>query len=406
MEPGIVIIGGGLAGAVAVESYRKAGGTRPVSLVSADTALPVHRPPLSKEYLRGDESLDNVYVHPAGFYAEHEIEVRLDTRADSIDRDAGAVVLKGGERIPYDTLVLATGARSRRLPVPGGDLPGVFYLRSLRSAEELRAAYDGTRQAVIIGGGFIGMEVAASLTQRGVSCTVVEMAPRMWSSIVPPVVSEFIQKYFSARGVTFRFGAGVSSIEGTGRAERVLLANGEVLDADLVVAGVGAMLNTELAEAAGLEVQRGVVVDEHFRTFDPSIYAIGDIALFPDPIGGRLHLEHWDNALHQGRALGQTLAGSPAPFGHVAYFFSDLFDLSLNMVGYPSGWDQVVQRGDSSSGRFTVAYLRDGIVRAALMVNDDEHFDGWTQAVSSRQRATDALSDPDVQPVLAVGEPR
>lgn len=401
MEPGIVIIGGGLAGAAAAESYRKAGGTKPVLLVSADTDLPVHRPPLSKEYLRGDETLDNVYVHPSGFYAEHDIDLRLDSRADSIDRDARAVVLDGGERIGYDTLVLATGARSRRLPVPGGDLPGVYYLRSLRSAEGLRAAYDGARQAVIVGAGFIGMEVAASLTQRGISCTVVEMAPRMWSSIVPPVVSDFIQHYFTTRGVAFRFDTGVAAIDGGGRAESVVLANGDVLPADLVVAGVGAVLNTGLAQDAGLEVERGVAVDEYFRTSDPHIYAIGDIASFPDPVGGQVHLEHWDNALHQGRALGQTLAGQATPFEHVAYFFSDLFDLSLNMVGYPAGWDDVIVRGAPDTGRFTVVYARGGFVRAALMVNDDAHFDAWTQAVSSRQTITATLSNPDVEPFLA-----
>lgn len=403
MESGIVIVGGGLAGAVAAESYRKAGGVEKVSILSADTDLPVHRPPLSKEYLRGDESLDNVYVHPAGFYHEQQIEIRLETRVDGIDRDAREVVLAGGDRIGYDTLVLATGARSRRLPVPGGDLPGVFYLRSLRSAEELRRAYEDATRAVIVGAGFIGMEVVASLTQRGIACTVVEMAPRMWSAIVPPAVSAFIQRYYAARGVSFRFNAGVAAIEGKERAERVVLADGGVLPADLVVAGVGAVLNTGLAEAAGLEVERGVVVDEHFRSSDPHIYAIGDIAAFPDPIGGRVHLEHWDNALHQGRALGQTLAGQGDRFEHVAYFFSDLFDLSLNMVGYPSGWDDVIVRGDPADDRFTVVYARGGVVSAVLMINDDRHFDAWTQLVKSRQPVSAALSNPEAEPLLAAG---
>jgi NADPH-dependent 2,4-dienoyl-CoA reductase/sulfur reductase-like enzyme len=183
----------------------------------------------------------------------------------------------------------------------------------------------------------------------------------------------------------------------------VVLASGETLPADLVVAGVGALLNTGLAEASGLNVERGVVVDQYFQTSDPHIYAVGDIAAFPDPIGGRVHLEHWDNALHQGRALGQTLAGQETPFEHVAYFFSDLFDLSLNMVGYPSGWDDVVLRGDPASDRFTVVYGREGVARAVLMINDDEHFDAWTQVVSSRQPVTAALADPEAKAVHAAG---
>jgi 3-phenylpropionate/trans-cinnamate dioxygenase ferredoxin reductase subunit len=401
MEPGIVIVGGGLAGAVTAESYRKAGGIEPVLIISSDRDYPVHRPPLSKEYLRGDETLDNVYVHPSGFYDEQGIQVRLNTRVDAVDRAAREVVLENGERIPYTTLVLATGARPRRLPVPGGDLPGVFYLRSLRSSEELQEAYSTAGQAVIIGAGFIGMEVAASLTQQGIACTVVEMAPRMWASIVPPVVSDFIQRYYAERGVSFRFNVGVTAIEGAGRAERVVLSNGETLPADLVVAGVGAALNTGLAEEAGLGVERGVVVDDRFQTADPHIYAVGDIASFPDPIGGQLHLEHWDNALNQGRALGATLAGQGAAFRHVAYFFSDLFDLSLNMVGYPSGWDDVIVRGDPEGNAFTVIYTKDGVIRSALMINDDRHFDRWTQLIEARGRADASLANPDEEPALA-----
>jgi 3-phenylpropionate/trans-cinnamate dioxygenase ferredoxin reductase subunit len=401
MEQGIVIVGGGLAGAATAESYRKAGGTEPILIVSVDGDRPVHRPPLSKEYLRGDETLDKVYVHPEGFYEDQGIQLQLNAHVGEIDRAAGEVVLADGRRIGYDTLVLATGARPRRLPVPGGDLPGVHYLRSLRSAQGLQSAYADARQAVIIGAGFIGVEVAATLTQRGIACTVVEMAPRVWASIVPPVVSDFVQRYYAERGVSFRFGTGVTAIVGEGRAQRVVLAGGETLAADLVVAGVGAALNTGLAEAAGLETDRGVVVDDHFQTSDPRIYAVGDIASFPDPVGGRLHLEHWDNALNQGRALGKTLAGQGEPFEHVAYFFSDLFDLSLNMVGYPAGWDDVIVRGDPADDRFTAIYVKDGIVRAALMINDDEHFDAWTRMVAAQQPVTDSLANPDQEPVLA-----
>jgi 3-phenylpropionate/trans-cinnamate dioxygenase ferredoxin reductase subunit len=181
----------------------------------------------------------------------------------------------------------------------------------------------------------------------------------------------------------------------------VLLSDGETLNADLVVAGVGAVLNTGLAESAGLEVERGVVVDDYFQTSDPHIYAVGDIASFPDPIGGRVHLEHWDNALNQGRALGKTLAGEGSRFEHVAYFFSDLFDLTLNMVGYPAGWEDIIVRGEPADDRFTVVYVKDGRVRAALMVNDDEHFDSWTRLIEARQPVRPSLRDWSVAPLEA-----
>ena len=402
MEPGIVIVGGGLAAATAAETYRTKGGTEPVTILSADVDRPVHRPPLSKEYLRGNETLEKVYVHSKTFYEKNRISLRVQTTVAAIDRVAGQVVLSGGERVGYGTLVLATGARPRTLQVPGADLPGIFYLRSLRSSQELQRAYGAAGRAVVIGAGFVGMEVASTLTQRGIACTVVEMAPRMWPAIVPPVVSDFVQRYYSEREVSFRFGVGVQTIEGDGHAERVVLEGGEILPADLIVAGVGAVLNTDLAQQAGLQIERGVVVDEFFRSSDPHIYAIGDIANFPDEVGGRLHLEHWDNALNQGRTLGQTLAGNPSRFEHIAYFFSDLFDLSVNMVGYPSGWDDVIVRGDPSEERFTVIYVKNEQVRATLMINDDEHFDAWTTLVNARQPVSSSLADRDVAPLQAV----
>ncbi|HZS93251.1 MAG TPA: FAD-dependent oxidoreductase [Chloroflexota bacterium] len=388
----IVMIGGGLASAAAAENYRKAGGTGSVLLISQDRDAPVHRPPLSKEYLRGDEDRAKVFVHPPAFYADNQIDLRLGTRVERIDLDRKEVYPQTGEPIAFGTLVLATGARPRSLPVPGGDLPGVFYLRSLASSERLQAAYRAAQRAVVIGAGFIGMEVAATLTQSGVGVTVVEMGSRVWPQIVPPVVSDFIARFYADKGVQFRFGRTVHSIEGNGRAERVRLDGGEILEADLVVAGVGAVLNSELAAAAGLEVNRGVVVDTSFAASHPDVYAIGDIASFPDPRAGRIHLEHWDNALNQGRALGQTLAGQGTPFDHVAYFFSDMFDLSLNMLGYPDPADEIAVRGNPADGRFTTLYLRDGRLRAVLMLNDDAEFDSWSNLIGQEY-------DPNRQPV-------
>jgi 3-phenylpropionate/trans-cinnamate dioxygenase ferredoxin reductase component len=396
----VLVIGGGLAGAAAAESYRKSGGTGSITIVSEDEDLPVHRPPLSKEYLRGEKALEKVLVQPRAFYETNDIEVLLRTRVARINRTASLVELSAGDSISYGNAVLATGARPRRLDLAGSGLGGILYLRSLASSEALRVAAAQASRAVIIGAGFIGMEVAASLTQLGVKCTVVEVAPHMWANIVPSVVADYIQSVYRQRGVEFRTGVGVDSFVGESHVTGVTLNTGEVLAAELVVAGVGVILNTELAEEAGLSTARGVLVDEYLRTDDPSIYAIGDIAAFPDPIGGRMHTEHWDNALNQGRSVGKSLAGERERFDHVAYFFSDIFDLSLNMIGYPAGWEDVVVRGDPADGQFTIVYAKDGLVRAALMLNDDEHFDAWSELV--RRRATadpQVLKDRSVNPL-------
>jgi 3-phenylpropionate/trans-cinnamate dioxygenase ferredoxin reductase component len=397
----IVIVGGGLAGAAAAESYRAAGGAGAILLLSEESTLPIHRPPLSKEYLRGDAESDSVLVHPQEFYTSNTIDIRPATRVQAIDTVGKTVLLHGGVSIGFRTLVLATGARPRRLNIPGSTRTGVHELRTLASSLHLRNDYAEGKRVVVIGAGFIGMEVAASLAQKGADVTVVEVGPRMWSRIVPEQVALRIQAEFERRGVQLVFGTGVQEIEGRDRVSGVRLADGTVFPADLVVTGVGAVLNTELAEAAGLPVTQGVVVDEYFRTAHPDIFAIGDIANFPDAIGGRLHLEHWDNALHQGRALGKTLAGDPAPYDHVAYFFSDLFDLSVNLIGYPNGWDEVIVRGDPSSTRFTTIYLRDRSIVAVLMLNDDAHFDTWTELVKARcsvSGVTALLADPSADP--------
>jgi 3-phenylpropionate/trans-cinnamate dioxygenase ferredoxin reductase component len=383
----IAIVGGGLAAAATAETYRKEGGDGTVAIFTQDADLPVHRPPLSKEYLRGDESLDKVYVHPEDFYSENHIAARLESHVTRIDADEKKLRVSADETVTWDKLVLATGARPRRLQVPGSELNGIYYLRSLRSAQELQAAYGDVRTAVIIGAGFIGMEVAATLTQKGVHCTVVNTAPRVWPALVPEATASFIQRKFESQGVRFLFNTSVKALEGDGRVKSVVLGDDTSLPADLVVVGVGAVLNVELAENAGLAVDHGVVVDELFRTSHPDVYAIGDIANFPDPIAGRIHLEHWDNALAHGRALGKTLAGRPDPFRHVAYFFSDMFDLSLNMIGYPTGWDHVEFRGDLESGKFTTVYSKNGTIRAALMINDDADFDNWTERVAAEGAA-------------------
>lgn len=397
----LTIVGGGLAGAVAAESYRAAGGDGSVLLLSADPALPVHRPPLSKGYLRGEEKLDSVRVHTDEFYRDHEIELRLNTRVERLDPDGQRLETVDGETVGYDRLVLATGATPRALTLPGADLDGVYSLRSLGDADALRQASAHAAHAVIVGAGFIGMEVAASLAQRGINCTIVELAPRVWPRLVSAATSEFMQRYFEQRGIRFIFGREIDRFDGPERVTSVVMAGGERIEADLVLAGVGVTLNTQLAAGAGLSVDQGVVVDRYLRSSHPNVFAIGDIANFPDPIGGRLHLEHWDNALHQGRTVGKTLAGTPTAFQHTAYFFSDLFDLSVNMLGYPIGADRTLVRGTVSDGRFTNLYLRDGVLQAVLMINDDAYFAEWQQLIEARQSFDGAearLCDTTIRP--------
>jgi 3-phenylpropionate/trans-cinnamate dioxygenase ferredoxin reductase subunit len=410
----IVIVGGGVGGASAAAQYRKSGGTGRVAVISADPDLPVNRPPLSKDYLIGEEPLGKVLVHQAAFYWENQIDIRLDLPVRALDLQAKEVRLADGEALSCGTIVLATGARSRRLSLKGGNLPGVFYLRSLASSELLRQAYQEAKHAVLIGAGFIGMEVASVLTQRGVECTVLESGPRVWPRVVPEIVSSFMEGYYQDHGVTLRFGQGVSELRGGDRVDAVVLESGESLPADLVVAGVGAVLNIGLAEAAGLDVDRAIVVDEFLRTSHPDVYAIGDVTSFPDPIAGRIHVEHWDNALDQGQALGNTLAGQPTAFARVAQFFSDVFDLELNLVGYPEGCDDIIVRGGRKDGQlrevpFRVIYAKEGVVRAVLLVNyrgnlDNGELEAWKALVKAGTPANArGLSDSAIDPRRLMG---
>jgi NADPH-dependent 2,4-dienoyl-CoA reductase/sulfur reductase-like enzyme len=283
-------------------------------------------------------------------------------------------------------------------------------VRSLRSSQRLRLAAEEAQQAVIIGAGFIGMEVTSVLTQRGVHCTVLEVGPRAWPRLVPEIAADFVQRYYQDQGADLRFGQKVRELRGDDRVREVALESGESLPADLVVVGVGAALNTKLAEAAGLAVDGGVVVDEHLRTSHTEVYAVGDVATFPDPIAGRIHVEHWDNALDQGRILGATLAGQPTRFEVVTQFFRNVFDLSFNLVGYPQDWEDIVVRGELEGGKLThppfrVIYVKDGTVRAVLLVNrrgelDMGELESWRAPAKTR-----ALGDPtiDLRTLLPAG---
>ena len=373
--PPLVIVGAGQAAAQLIASLHQDGWREPVVLLGEEPHPPYQRPPLSKKYLAGELSTDRLYVKPAAFYEQAGVALRLGVRVAAIDRAARAVTLADGTSQPYSTLVLATGSRPRPLALPGAGLAGILSLRTLADVETIRDRLAAARSLVVVGGGYIGLELAAVAVRRGVAVTVLEQAPRLMARGVGPVVSEFYARLHAAEGVTVLTGVRVTGFEGGDRVEAVRAEDG-LHPADLVVVGVGALPNVELAEAAGLAVDNGIVVDAACRTSDPSIFAIGDCASQHHAlVERRLRLESVHNALEQGRIAAATIAGKPAPALQVPWFWSDQYDVKLQMVGLAEGHDRAVVRGDPRLGRsFAVFYLRDGRLVATDAVNRAPEF--------------------------------
>jgi 3-phenylpropionate/trans-cinnamate dioxygenase ferredoxin reductase subunit len=358
-----VIIGGGLAGGRAGDGIRKVDTEGTIALVTGERHMPYERPPLSKGYLTGREGLDHVYLKEDAYYAQNSIEVISGVRATEVDPAARNVTLGDGRVLEYGKLLLATGGHAWRLPIPGSDLSEVFTLRTIEDADGIRKAAKSGKRALVLGGSFIGSEVAASLAQLGLSVTMVFPEVRLLERIVPGELSAFIHAKYGANGVRVLSGTKPDRLEGNGKVERVVLDNGDSVDVDLVVMGVGIRLNTELARDAGLELgERGaVVVDEMLRTSDPNIYAAGDIAAWPDPtFGKRLQVEHWNVARGHGLRAGRNMAGEEKPYETLPYFFSDLFDLSFEVWGDLTAWNQTVLRGTLEGGSFALYYFDQG----------------------------------------------
>jgi 3-phenylpropionate/trans-cinnamate dioxygenase ferredoxin reductase subunit len=358
-----VIIGGGLAGGRAGDGIRKVDTEGTIALVTGERHMPYERPPLSKGYLTGREGLDHVYLKEDAYYAQNSIEVISGVRATEVDPAARNVTLGDGRVLEYGKLLLATGGHAWRLPIPGSDLSEVFTLRTIEDADGIRKAAKSGKRALVLGGSFIGSEVAASLAQLGLSVTMVFPEVRLLERIVPEELSAFIHAKYGANGVRVLSGTKPGRLEGNGKVERVVLDNGDSVDVDLVVMGVGIRLNTELARDAGLELgERGaVVVDEMLRTSDPNIYAAGDIAAWPDPtFGKRLQVEHWNVARGHGLRAGRNMAGEEKPYETLPYFFSDLFDLSFEVWGDLTAWNQTVLRGTLEGGSFALYYFDQG----------------------------------------------
>jgi 3-phenylpropionate/trans-cinnamate dioxygenase ferredoxin reductase subunit len=354
-----VVVGGGLAAARLASEYRAAGGEASVTILSAEPDPPYNRPPLTKGFLRGEMDRDGPLVRPADEYEDDVVEVRLETTAERIDPDAHEVELAGGERVPYGTLVVATGARPRQLPLPGADLVGVHTYRTLRDAEAVIQAAEDAHAAIVIGGSFIGAETAASLRTRGLEVTIVEMGGTLMPQLRCPDLSAELVELYRSEGVEVLLETQLEELTGNGRLlTGARTADGRTIEGFLAIVGVGVVPNVELAQDAGADVEDGVVVDERFRTSLADVYAIGDVARYPDPTSGRMRrIEHWSNANAQGAHLGRQLAGARDAYDALPVFFTQLFDRKLQVLGDVESAVDSVLRGSLADGRLVGFHL-------------------------------------------------
>lgn len=371
-----LIVGGSHAAAQMVASLRQEGWAGKISMVSAEPELPYHRPPLSKGYLVGGQHREQLLIRPAEFYRKAEVELILGSRVTQIDRVRKRISLHDGEEIPYDRLALTTGAKVRKLTVPGHDLEGVLYLRDLHDVDRTRKFVGAGKHAVIIGGGYIGLEAAASLRKLGMEVTVLEALPRVLQRVTAPEVSAFYTRVHREEGVDLMTDSVVDSINGKGAVASITCSDGTELKADLVIIGIGVVPETELAESAGLETENGIVVDEFARSSDHDIVAAGDCANHFNPLyRERIRLESVQNATDQAKIAARTICGHLDPYKALPWFWSDQYDLKLQIAGLSQGYDQVVIRGDSKTGRsFAAFYFADGKFIAADAVNRPKEF--------------------------------
>jgi len=373
MNTAYVIVGASLAGAKAAETLREEGFGGPVVLIGEETERPYERPPLSKDYLLGKAERDTIYVHPAGWYTEHDVELRLGTTVTGVDPAAHEVMLADGSRIGYAKLLLTTGSTPRRLRVPGGDADGVLYLRRVADSDQIKDAFATSSRVAVIGAGWIGLETAAAARAAGAAVTILEAAELPLLRVLGREAAQVFAGLHRDHGVDLRFGVQVAEITGSGgRADGVRLADGGHVAAEAVIVGVGITPNVQLAAGAGLETGNGIVTDARLQTSDPDIHAAGDVASAYHPrLGKHIRVEHWYNALHQPQTAARTMLGQDTAYDRVAYFYTDQYDLSMEYAGYvePGGYDQVVFRGDVQRREFIAFWLGGGRVLAGMNVN-------------------------------------
>ncbi len=382
-----VIVGASHAGAQLAANLRREGWSGEVVLIGDEGGLPYHRPPLSKGYLAGKNGLDDLLIRGADFYEKQHIRL-LNATVDAIHRSAKRVSLSTGDTLAYTKLALCTGARPRRLPTPGVDLPGIHYLRTAADVELIRAAATPGRRVVIVGGGYIGLETAASLCSLGMNVTVLEATERVLERVTAPEVSAFYTRIHNGEGVEIRTHALVEAFFGNGGVQEVVLADGEPIPADLVIVGVGVVPNTELASAAGLSVDNGIVIDDQARTSDPDIVAAGDCTSHTMArYGSRIRLESVSSAGEQAKIAAATICGKHSAIAALPWFWSDQYDLKLQIAGLNAGYDEVLLSGDPSRDRdFSCFYFREGELIAADCVNRPRDFMSSKRAISQQLR--------------------
>lgn len=365
----IVIVGAGLAGGVAAATLRKQGFDGLITLVGEEKRPPYSRPSLSKEYMRGEDAFEDLLVNPSATYLNLDIELRLQTRAISIQPTSKSVQLESGEHLGYDRLLVTTGGRNRSIDAPGVQLDGVFGLRTVDDADRIRVAVRAGSRAVVVGMGFIGSEVAASLRQLGAEVTAVEHGTAPLGSVLGEQVGKELAAIHRERGVRLVLGDSVTSFEGSQRVEQVRTKGGLTIGCDLAIVGVGIVPNVELLKEAGAQVQNGVMVDHLCRTSLPDVYAAGDIADSQHRVFGRSRVEHWNNAFNQGRSAAQSILGKGKSYEYIHSFWSDQYDHSIEYVGIATGWDQVIFRGSVASRRCLGFYLKEGRLQAVMGLN-------------------------------------
>jgi 3-phenylpropionate/trans-cinnamate dioxygenase ferredoxin reductase subunit len=401
-----IIVGASLTGAKAAEELRERGFDGRVLVIGAEDERPYERPPLTKDYLRGESEREKAYVHPNGFYAKQEIELITRSTVTAIDSRGSRVTLNDGRELGYDRLLLTTGAESRRISIQGEELDGVYYLRTIADCDALRARLDAGGHVVVVGAGWIGSEFAASARQRGLEVTVIDPLALPNERIFGSEIGSFYRDVHAQHGVELLLGEGVESFEGNGSVGQVRTAGGRVIDCDFAVVGIGVAPRVELARDAGLEVENGIVVDEKLQSSAPNIFAAGDVANGWHPFyGERIRVEHWSNALNQGPAAARAMLDEPVSYDRIPYFFSDQYDVGMEYSGHAPSWDEVVFRGDRGEGAFIAFWLKNGCVLAGMNVNVWDVNEHVQALIRSRQPIdVAALTDPDTPLESLAGE--
>lgn len=400
----IVIIGGGHAAAQAATSLKQKKFDGEVTLITDEAAVPYQRPPLSKAYLSGDLAAERLPILRETAYEQSGVDVKLNTRAEAIDRDSKTVKLSNGEKVEYDKLMLAVGGHARRLNCPGSDLNGIHYVRTITDTDKLRPEFDAAKNILVVGGGYIGLEIAAVARKAGKTVTVLEAMDRILARVVAPEVSDFYADLHTSEGVTIHTNQMVTEIVGDKRVEGVITNEGERFDADLIIAGIGLIANTELAETADIEVApMGITVNEYCQTSDPDVYAVGDVTWHHNPMYDReLRLESVQNAVDQAKTAIGHMLGEEAPYDTLPWFWSDQYGLKLQIAGLSTGFDTLITRGDPASRSVAFFYLKDGKLIAADCVGRMGEFMQAKKLISAKVQIDESLLSDDSRPIKEI----